>query len=62
MEIGDEDIETEPRVYQRKPHTHPTNKLRLSFNSNLNPKLKEPVIIDEEENVMSSKGKEKATE
>jgi len=31
MEIGDEGRKPDPRVYYRKPHTHPTNKLRLSF-------------------------------
>lgn len=62
QETGDEEIETEPKVYCRKPHTNPTSKLTLSLKAKIDPKLKETVIVDEEEEIVKvSKSKKKAT-
>lgn len=54
--------QVESRVYyMRKPHTIATNKLKLGFKAQFNPRLKESIVIDEEEDTGSSKGKKKTT-
>ena len=61
IETRNEEVETKPRVYSRKPHTRPTNKLRLGLKEKNNPKLKDTVILDEdEETVQTSKSIKKA--
>ena len=52
METRDEEVETNPRVYCRKPHTYPTNKLIPSLKENINPKLKDVMIFYEEEEIV----------
>lgn len=62
MEARDEEIELEPRAYYRKPYTRPANKLRTILKENINPKLEEVVIVDEDEQIVKvSKSRKNAT-
>lgn len=47
-------METEPRVYCKKPHTRPTNKLKLNFKAKMNPRLNDTMIIDAEEETVQA--------
>lgn len=46
---GEDPIERDSRIdYARRPSNRPTNKLRLGFKVELNPKIKEHIVIEDE--------------
>lgn len=53
----DENVDSNPEVYIRRPHTRPSNKLRIKHKLIVNPKLKDLIINVEETPVPKEKAK-----